>query len=196
MRSFGLDNPGGSRVVVDNPNRLVDLATQEASLQTLAELVQRATIHPLIRNTAVKIIRSCESREDLCELQAIFDAVKSGDVGVPPLADGLKYIADPRYADYFESPVDMLQQCMKGACGSDCDGHAGLICALAGAVGWVVGLRAYGPRNSQGYSHVYAVALFPKRGPFERAVGMDTTVPSASLGWEPPRGNVLTAWIY
>lgn len=190
MPSFGYDNPRGSQ------NRLVDLATQQESLQALAELVQRATVNPLIRNTAVKIVQPCDSREDFCELKAIFDAVKTGIRSVPPLADGLKYVADPRYADYFESPVDTLHQCMKGACGSDCDGHAGLICALAGAIGWVVGLRAYGPRNEQGYSHVYAVALFPKKGPYERVVGMDTTVPSSELGWEPPKGNVLTAWLY
>jgi hypothetical protein len=170
----------------------------------LGALVQKAAISPLVRNTAVLIIGSagCDSRDDACELQAVFDAVKSGDPAVAPFKSGLKYVADPRFADYFESPVDTINQCLKGACASDCDGHAGLIAALLASLGWKVGLRAYGVLGSGGYSHVYAVAAYPKKPVgdpgavhWNRAVGLDTTVPSASVGWEPPRGEVLTAWL-
>ena len=188
--------------------RLLDLSTQKEALQKLAELTQRATINPLVRNTALKIVRGVDSRDDVGELDAIFNAVKYGDPAVAPLAEGFKYVADPRFADYFASPVDNINQCLKGACGGDCDDHAGLICALAGSIGFGTGLRAYGPPDTDGYSHVYAVALLPKRPTpvygahgdvvgfkYKRAVGMDTTVDHSKLGWEPPRGNVLTAWI-
>jgi len=175
--------------------RVLDLPTQSASLKQLAELAQRASITPLVRSTAKKIIRNCGSRDDLCELQAIFDAVKDGDPDVAPFKNGFKYIADPRFADYFASPVDSIQECINGACGGDCDDHTSLIVALAASLGWKMGARAYGPKDVDGFSHVYAVAAYPKRPEFKRVVGMDTTVPRAQLGWEPPRGNVLTAWL-
>lgn len=177
---------------------MVDAKSQQDSLQLLAELTQRATVNPLVRNTALKILTiECQGRDrdDLCELRAIFDAVKKGHPGVAPFANGgFKYVADPRYADYFESPVDALENCLRGACGSDCDGHTALIGALCGAVGFKVGLRAWG-RTKGGFSHVYPVVAFPKRPPFQKVVGMDTTVPSSRVGWEPPEGNVLTAWL-
>jgi hypothetical protein len=68
------------------------------------------------------------------------------------------------------------------------------VAALAAAVGFRTGLRAYGPKNGKGYSHVYAVAFVPKRAP-ERTVGLDTTVPYAKVGWQPPKGRVMTAVI-
>lgn len=175
-------------------NTVRDYASQEATLRALAELAQRATIDPLVRATAIKIVRDCRSREDDCELKAIFNAVKNGDPEVAPLARGFKYINDPRYADYFVSPIDTLRMCLKGVCGSDCDDHTSLITALAGSIGWKVGLRAWGTQPNA-FSHVYAVVAYPKRPPFERAIALDTTVPESRVGWEPPHANVLTAWL-
>jgi hypothetical protein len=185
---------GYAKYPADSTTKMVNPKDQQASLKLLAELAQRASVTPLVRNTAVKIIRNCKSRGDQCELEAVFRTVKTGDAGVAPFADGFKYIADPRYADYFESPVDAIENCLRGACGSDCDGHAGLIVALCSALGFKCGLRAWG-RNKEGFSHVYAVVAFPKRPPFKDVVGMDTTVPESSVGWEPPQGEVLTAWL-
>lgn len=104
----------------DPSARLLDAGSQKQALKVLAELTQRATINPLVRTTAIKIVRSCGSRKDMCELQAIFDAVKYGDPGVAPLENGFKYIADPRFADYFASPVDNITNCLNGSCGGDC----------------------------------------------------------------------------
>lgn len=165
------------------------------SLRVLGELTQRATVDPLVVTTAKKIVRDCGSRADQCELEAIYNAVKYGDPSVAPLRNGFKYIADPRFADYFTSPVDSLKSCLGGACGGDCDDHVGLVCALCGALGWKAGLRAWGRKNDDGYSHVYAVVLFPKRPPWSQVVTLDTTVPEFGLGDEPPKGNVITAWL-
>ena len=77
----------------------------------------------------------------------------------------------------------------------NCDDHTALIVALTGSIGFRCGLRAWGKARSKGFVHVYPVVLFPKLPPYERTVGLDTTVPEASVGWEPPRGNVLTAWL-
>lgn len=191
---FGLASESGSR--------LISAKNQEASLRELAALTQRASVNPLVRTTAIKIVRSQKcgenvrpiGRDDACELQAIFDAVKNGNPQVAPLRNGFAYIADPRYADYFASPVDNLRACLKGACGGDCDDSAGLIAALCASVGFKVGLRAWG-RDSGGFSHVYPVVAYPKRPPFKNVVGLDATVPESLAGWEPPKANVLTAWL-
>jgi len=174
--------------------RYVNAKDQQASLKLLAELAQRGTVNPLVRNTAVKIVGECASRDDVCELQAIFDAVKHGNAAVEPLKNGFKYVADPRYADYFEAPADALENCLRGACGSDCDGHTALVIALAGSLGWKCGARAWG-RSADGFSHVYPVVAFPKRPPFQKILGLDTTVPDSKVGWEPPKAHVLTAWL-
>lgn len=173
---------------------LLDAKSQEGALKVLAELAQRATINPLIRNTTLKVIRNAGARDDEAELEAIFRAVKKGDQEVAPLVNGVKYVRDPTYADYFESPVDILNNCLRGACGSDCDGQTGLVVAMAGSIGFTMGLRAYG-EEAGSYSHVYPVAAYPKTPPFKKVVGMDTTVPRSTLGWEPPEAFILTAWL-
>lgn len=191
----------------ENSARLIDAKTQEKSLQILGELTQRAIIDPTVRNTALRIVAECVSRGDTCEIEAVFEAVKHGDPSVKPFQKGFKYVADPRYADYFVSPIDIVANCARGACGGDCDEHAALIAALLGSIGWKVGLRAYGVAGSGGYSHVYAVVAFPKkpvqrgfsdersRFSWEKVIGLDSTVPSSKPAWEPPRGDVLTAWL-
>lgn len=159
----------------------------------LRDLTQKSIIDPLVRRTAMQIIQGCEARDDKCELEAIFNAVKYGDPNVPLLKTGLKYVADPNWYDYFVAPNRMLSECGKGACAGDCDDHASLICALAGSIGFKVGLRAWGKANEDDYVHVYAVAALPKRPPYTLVVGLDTTVPESYVGWEPPKGRVLTA---
>ena len=175
------------------PFRVVDVSTQRQALIQLAQLAQKSILHPLVKESAIQIVRSCQSRDDACELEAIFNAVKYGDPRVKPLKRGFKYIADPRSTDAFTAPYRNLQMCMRGACGGDCDDHAALICALAGAIGFKTGLRAWGPKGED-FEHVYAVVGVSKRNP-TRAVGMDTTVDESSVGWEPPPGEVLTAWL-
>lgn len=169
------------------------VATQREALEQLAELAQRSTVHPLVRETAIRLTADCDARDDECELQAIFDAVKHGDPRVQGLKAGVRYVADPRWADHFTAPYRLLKQCASGACAGDCDDHAALIVALAGSLGFKVGLRVWGPTPSE-FVHVYAVAGVPKRDPRE-VVGLDTTVDASSVGWEPPNGSVMTAWL-
>lgn len=171
-------------------------------MRLLADLAQEKSVDPLVRNTAVRIVTPVlvagahrSPTTDMRELEAIFEAVKYGNKDIQPFVSGLRYVADSRFADYFESPVDIINNCIRGACASDCDGHAGLIAAMLASIGWKVGLRAYGTPGSGGFSHVYPVVAFPKKPPVREVLGLDTTVPESSVGWEPPKGNVLTAWL-
>lgn len=173
--------------------RIYSASNQTATLKKLVQLAQKASVHHDIIRAARQIVSVCDSRNDDCELEAIFDAVKNGTPMVRGLERGLKYISDPRYADHFTAPARLLEMCRDGACGADCDDHAMFVAALCGALGFRSGLRAYARPDERLYSHVYAVVVYPKRPPFESVVPMDTTVPTATVGWQPKRGRVLTA---
>lgn len=161
--------------------------------------------NPVLRRIAIKIKASagCKDRDDLCELRALFHAVKYGDPNVPGLENGLAYIADNADVDTFIAPSDLYNDCLDGACAADCDDHAAFVAALAANIGFQVGLRAWGESNSGGYQHVFAVALYPKEqsdwpdnGPLE--YGLDTSADAGDEdedGWQPPQGNVATVWI-
>lgn len=178
------------------PLTLRNPGSQEAVLRELAALARRSVTDPGIKGAAHTLIQDCGARDDQCELEAIFNAVKNGDPRVPALRNGVRYVSDPRVADYFAAPKRLLQQCEAGGCGGDCDDAAAMVAALCGSVGFKVGLRAWGEKRAAEFSHVYAVAAYPKHGGRNvRAVGLDTTVPESHVGWEPPNGRVLTAWV-
>lgn len=186
------------------------ITNQNQALVVLAQLVQAGMESPRVRETALKIVNGCGSRDDYCELQALYDAVKHGTPEIKGLEKGFPYRADPRTLDWFIGPERALKMCEDGACGDDCDGHSVLLASLAGAIGFTTGLRAYGKPRETGFSHVYAVVLTPKKASVSdlkglsddaletagiEIVGMDSTVPSAYLGWQPPNGRYRTAWI-
>lgn len=171
--------------------------TQEEALVAMATLALEDTANPIVRNAAIAIVADCEARNDECELAAIFNAVKYGTDKVKGLARGVKYVSDPRHRDYYVSAARMLQLCATGVCGGDCDDQAVLCAALAGSLGFRVGLRAWGEKGSKSYSHVYAVAALPKDEDGDEVYGLDTSadVGDSHPGWEPPAGRVMTAWL-
>lgn len=168
-----------------------EVTSQKKALEELAKLIEKSTVDPLVRNAALTLTHDVDSRDDAGEVEAIFQAVKRGSDKVKGLSRGLKYMSDPRWADFFTAPARLLQQCQNDHCAGDCDDHAALICALLGSLGFITGLRAWGRVKGE-FTHVYAVVAMPKIGPTE-FVGLDTTVEESEVGWEPPKGHVLTA---
>lgn len=188
--------------------RRVSIISQKDSLAELARIASADVRTEIVYKTARQIIQAadCRDRDGLCELRAIFTAVKEGDPRVPTLKTRLRYMSDPQTVDAFVRPARMLQWCLDGACAEDCDSHAALVAALCVAVGFRAGLRAYGPDKNGAFTHVYAVAMLPKfssaddvtgRPSTQRdeVIGLDTTVSHSSVGWQPPPGRVMTAWI-
>lgn len=188
--------------------RSVNIKTQRDSLMELARITSQDALTELVMVTAKTIAAQsgCRARDGLCELRAIFDAVKDGDSRVKGLEKGLRYQNDPQTMDYFVRPRKMLELCQAGACAEDCDSHAALVAALCISLGFRAGLRAYGPGKSGPYTHVYAVALLPKFATddvtgqrvqeTDTVYGLDTTVSQSRVGWQPPPGHVMTAWIF
>ena len=168
-----------------------EVSSQKRALEELMKLIEKSTVDPLVRNAALAITHDVDSRDDAGEINAIFHAVKHGTDQVAGLERGLKYMSDPRWADFFTSPSRMLKQCAAGYCAEDCDSHATLLCALLGSLGFLAGLRAWGKQKGK-FDHVYAVVATPKIAPTE-LIPLDTTVEESEPGWEPPKGHVLTA---
>ena len=180
------------------PFSVHDTRDQKEALKLLALVTRKAIGSPTVVTTARKIVNDCASRADECELKAIYNAVKRGTKAVKALERGVRYQSDPLPVDFFQGPLRTLKSCAQGACAEDCDGHAALVAALVGALGFRVGVRAWGPAKSPDYEHVYAVVGFPKEDPPDDPrewLGLDTTVPEASVGWDPPGGRWLTAVI-
>lgn len=174
----------------------LEVKTQADALLVLAELTLAGTLDPYVRAAALRLTNHLKSKDEMGEIEAIFNAVKYGDRRVPGLENGVRYVSDGRWADHFTAPKRLLQMCRDGMCAEDCDGHAALIAALLGSIGFMVGVRAWGPSGSGEYEHVYAVVMYPKAGARgARILGLDSTVDEAQVGWEPPPGRILTAWL-
>src|SRR5262249_19060334 len=202
--------PAGTVSAPGATAQLIDTPTQEDALRLIATTMQRDAMAPEIHGLARALTKGCPARNDWCELKAIYDGIKNGRSDLKPygLENGLRYLADSRTdvdgepTDVFFSPTRVLAMLKKGENGFDCDDHTMLVGALAKAAGFRAGARAYG-QGPDGYEHVFAIALIPKRGPWNydaqgrvdesHVVGLDTTVPSARAGWQPPRGDVFTA---
>lgn len=181
------------------PVTYADVRDQRAALAKILRFIEKGSTDPDVRRIAIQIVSDCEAKDDLCELQAIFDAVKHGTDRVPFLKNGVKYVADPRAADFYTGAKRLLSECSRGSCAGDCDDHTIIVGSLCAALGFKVGARAWGPdRNKDVYSHVYCVVALPKKGPWPRGYtghGMDTTVSQSSVGWEPPRRRALSMWL-
>ena len=198
LRGFGYSQTAPSaQATVPTTARITEAPDQRAALLQLRDLVQPDVAHPLIREVALQAISVCSSRDDQCEVEAIFDLVKHGRPDVPGFERGYKYVADPNWTDLFTAPHKIVEMLRKGINGGDCDDHSGLICALLGSLGFETGLLAYGPPGTSGYTHVLPVVFLPKRpGAKSYMAGLDSTVRESSVGWLPPhttdgKANVL-----
>jgi len=180
--------------------RFVSTRDQQAALKTLAKLTRRSLFEPhlaTLRRAVTAITMECDARDDWCELDAIYNAVKYGTDKVPGLQRGLRYIGDPVAFDLFTSPYRILEMCKEGMCAEDCDGHASLVAALAAAGGFQAGLNAWGRKVNEP-DHVFAVVRFPKKQPWKGVVALDTSADVGGdgvVGWNPPGGYNLIEWL-
>jgi hypothetical protein len=173
-----------------------DVDNTEDALKSIVQLMIKGSTDETIRETAIKLTQgTCDSRDDLCEVTMVFEAVKHGDSRVPALRNGIRYLADPRYTDWYQAAPKTLQL---GA--GDCDDQTILVGALLISLGFIVGARAWGKKPGD-YTHVYPTVALPKNlGKGESypenyfGTGLDTTVPQSDVGWEPRGGYILTAW--
>lgn len=119
--------------------------------------------------------RRVRARDEVGEVKAIFGYIK----------DRLPYRGDTRYFDTYMACYHSLDLDGHGeGAGGDCDDHVGCLDALLWILGYATGAKIIG--NGKQYTHIYAMVGLPRVHP-KKWVPLDTTVPSARVGWEPPK---------
>lgn len=100
--------------------RLETASSQRVALEKVAGLIRKGSIHPEILKAAKAVTRDCDARDDLCELEAVYQAVKVGSDRVPWLRRGVRYLADPYSFDAFHAVTSQIRLCEEGSCAFDC----------------------------------------------------------------------------
>ncbi len=133
--------------------------------------VHKAIRDPQYRARAIRKTRRCASRDDMCELQALFADQKRR----------IKYMADVRGIDTYQNPI-RTEEWEAG----DCDDHLAKMIAEATSIGFAAGARIMSPDSEPEATHTYGIVGVPKEEP-TRIVTFDTTVDGFRLGDEPPK---------
>jgi transglutaminase-like putative cysteine protease len=177
------------------PFQLLTINDQREALEQIAKLIAKGSRDPVVREIALQLTSDCDSRDDDCELAAIYNAVRYGTDAIPGWSNGFKYIADPEGTDWFQGARKSIEMISKGYGAGDCDDHTILVASLCRSIGFTSGACAWGKVRGE-FTHVFAVVANPKRGPWPKDYygdGMDTTV-DKQPGWYPPGGYRLYAW--
>src|SRR3990172_3632462 len=109
--------------------RLEDITSQRDALEKLAELIRKGSIDQEILRAAKAVTRDCSARDDLCELEALFQPLKYSHSPPPPPA---ALVA-----------AGSLRPHPGGGGAGGGPGHAAtiLVGSLAASIGFMVGAR-------------------------------------------------------
>lgn len=124
---------------------------------------------PMMRQIGLLTTRACPARNDLCELEAIFNFV----------ARNVRYTGDITFKDTFQSALRTLQ-----FGGGDCDDHSILNAVLAMENNYQAKWRITS-NTGRTWDHIYMMAGIPKHRP-SRWIALDTTLGQGKFGREPP----------
>lgn len=122
-----------------------------------------------LRQLGLEVTSACPARNDMCELDAIYQFVKRN----------VRYTGDISFKDTFQSAWRTLQ-----FGGGDCDDHAALVAVLAMENGFTCKFRITSNTGAT-WDHIFCVVGVPKVSP-RRWVPLDTTLPRGQVGTHPP----------
>ncbi len=141
-------------------------------LRWLVKKPQGGILDPIMRRIGLMVTQHCPPRNDMCELQGIFDFV----------ARNVRYTGDIATLDTFQSALRTLQMG-----GGDCDDHSVLCVVLGMENGFTMKWRITSNTGAT-WDHIYAMAGVPKHRP-TRWVALDTTLGAGKFAVEPPRAK-------
>jgi len=152
------------------------------TLRLMAQLARQFKTDPLVRQTGMRIVQPCPGKDDLCEVSAIQNWVRSN----------IRYTSDVLDVETLHTPLYTLQERA-----GDCDDQATLTAALLMTVGIPAAYCAVGV-NGGSYSHVMAFAGVRNQG---RWVSVETTLDRDPFtgepigpGWFPPDATCQRFW--
>lgn len=124
---------------------------------------------PMMRQIGLLVTRACPARNDMCELQAIYDFI----------VRNCRYTGDITFKDTFQSGLRTLQ-----FGGGDCDDHSGLGAVLCMENGFQCKWRITSNTGAT-WDHIYLMAGVPKLRP-ARWIALDTTLGPGRFAQQPP----------
>ena len=132
--------------------------------------------HPLIRQTAVNIVRGLDSRNKGGQIAAVLAWVK----------ENIDFRGE--YKETLQTPLVTLQ-----LCAGDCDDHSQLIAALLKTLGFNARFCtvAADSEDPQQFTHIYAEVQDPAT---QQWVALDSTVAQSYPGWRPDNVYRAQAW--
>lgn len=124
---------------------------------------------PRMRAMGLEVTRGCPPRNDVCELEAVYEFVKRN----------VRYTGDITMKDTYQSAWRTLQMA-----GGDCDDHVTACAVLAGENGFQAKARITS-NTGDSWDHIYCLAGVPKHAP-RKWIVLDTTLPGNRFGQQPP----------
>lgn len=125
---------------------------------------------PKMREYGLAITEGCQARNDMCELAAIYEFVKTN----------IRYTGDITNKDTFQSAYRTMQYA-----GGDCDDMFTLCAVLAMENGFQTRARITSNTGAT-WDHIFCMAGIPKHEP-RRWIALDTTLPGrGKFNTQPP----------
>lgn len=145
--------------------------------------VHKALRDPEYRRRVVRTVAHCRSRDEDCELAALFGSS----------ASAIRYFPDPYGKDLYQTPM-----ASRALGAGDCDDHSSDEVTQALLAGFPAGVRTIAPDRST-MSHIYGIVAVPRDNP-QRIVALDSSMAGlgATVGWEPKASDrrVYQDWWY
>lgn len=171
-----------------------DAASLDDVMRAIAGLIAKASADPAVIKLARQIVSGkyddyqgqpvimawgrpyhapqggiCQTRDDACEIEAIWDFVVLN----------VRYTLDPTNVDTYTDPRYTLE-----AGAGDCDDMTILFCSLLEAIGFQMAARVISV-NGGSWEHIYPLVGVPKGNPTQW-FPLDATEPDRAAGWEYP----------
>jgi transglutaminase-like putative cysteine protease len=144
------------------------------TIRWMRHFAQKGAADPQIRQLALYIVQDVPNKDSQGEINAIYSWVKQ----------------QIKFRGEYQETVQAPEVTLKFRAG-DCDCISTLIAALLGSIGYKIEFKTVAVRGSRDYSHVYVRVMDPNTG---RWTALDTTVPQATPGWEPPDVSRQKEW--
>jgi len=135
------------------PHKTIELGEGRitAPARTGAEMkaiIRASGTNLYVRKWAERIVKSVPDRNELREIEAIFDFVRRS----------LRYTKDPRGTEFVQKPDILLTQIEYGDTpGADCDDYTVLALSLLRSIGYQTLIRIAGYTQNGPFSHVYGM---------------------------------------
>lgn len=144
---------------------IYDVKTNEDRIKIIADLIEEGSQDPLIRETAINIVRNVREKYKIGEVKAIFNWVK----------DNIRYVGDVTGRDSYHTARRVLS-----LRAGDCDDFTILLCSLLASIGYEVGVRIISNSLFKDYHHIYCIVKVQGRW-----IPLDATEKHLPFGKEP-----------